>query len=94
MDCLNEVFPIILYVLGSILLIVLIILVIRIIKTLGKVDKVVDDVNIKVTKLNGLFDIIDNTADAVSMVSDKVVGFISTGINNIFSHRRKRKDEK
>ena len=47
--------PIILYILGSILLVVLIILGIKLIITMNKIEKVVDDVNIKVNKLNNLF---------------------------------------
>ena len=50
--------PIILYILGSILLVVLIILGIKLIITMNKIEKVVDDVNIKVNKLNNLFNII------------------------------------
>lgn len=48
MECLNVVFPVILYTLGAILLIVLIILCLKVIGTLKKVDKVVDDVENKV----------------------------------------------
>ncbi|MEI3499017.1 MAG: hypothetical protein V8Q71_00630 [Bacilli bacterium] len=50
MECLNVVFPVILYTLGAILLIVLIILCLKVIGTLKKVDKVVDDVENKVGK--------------------------------------------
>ena len=68
MECLNVVFPVILYTLGAILLIVLIILCLKVIGTLKKVDKVVDDVENKVGKLDGVFSIIDKSTDAVSLV--------------------------
>ena len=60
---LNDLFPVILYILLIILVVVLIVFVIRLIKTLGKVDKVVDDVNRKVTKLDGVFNIIDTSTN-------------------------------
>lgn len=93
MDCLNTIFPVILYCLGSILLIVLIILCIKTIFTLKKVDHVVDDVSGKVGKLDGVFNIIDKSTDTVSLISDKVIDSISNLIGKIFS-KKKKKEEK
>lgn len=93
MQCLNEVFPVILYFLLSILLVVLIILCVKAISTLSKVNQVVDDVNHKVNKLNGVFNIIDSTTDALALASDKIVGFIASGITNLFSKKSKKKEE-
>lgn len=92
MACMNEIFPIILYALGSILLIALIILTVKVIKTVKKVNEVVDDLNNKSRKLNGVFDIVDNATDALSIMSDKVVNFLVNGIVNLFT--RKKKEEK
>lgn len=89
METLNEIFPVILYGLLIILVVVLIVLVIRLIKTLNKVDAVVDDVNVKVKKLDGIFNIVDTTADALSNFGDKFSGIISSGISALFSKRRK-----
>lgn len=94
MECVNEVFPVILYFLLSILLVVLIVLCIKVINTLTKVNKVVDDVNFKVNKLNGVFNIIDSTTDALSLASDKIVDFIANGISNLFSRKNKNKEER
>lgn len=95
METLKAIFPVILYGLLIILVIVLIILVIKLIKTLTKVDQVVDDVNGKVKSLNGIFSIIDTTTDALSGFSDKFVNIISSGINALFSLKKKkeRKEE-
>lgn len=93
MECLNEVFPVILYFLGSILLVVLIILVLKLMKTLKKMDTVIDDINAKSNKLNGVFDIVDNATDIISNVSDKMVGLIVNGISNLFSKKQKREDD-
>lgn len=92
-NCANSIFPGIIYTLIAILLVVLIILVLKLIKTLGKVDRVVDDVNYKVTKLNGLFEIIDTTTDALVSVNDRVINFFTNGITNFFK-KKKRKARK
>ena len=92
MECLNVVFPVILYTLGAILLIVLI-LCLKVIGTLKKVDKVVDDVENKVGKLDGVFSIIDKSTDAVSLVSDKIIDFVSSAVMKIFSRKKNKKEE-
>lgn len=92
MECINQVFPSILYMLGGILLIVMIILGMRLINTLNKVDTLLDDVTVKASKLNGVFDIVDHTADALASVSDMAVGFITSTIMKVF--HRKGKEER
>lgn len=86
----DDVLPFILYTLGAVLLVVLIILAYRLIKTLDKVDRVVDDVNSKSRKLNGVFNIIDNTADGLSNISDTLVNLIVGAINNVFNKKNKK----
>lgn len=82
-----EILPIILYVLGSILLIVLIILGVKLIITMNKIENVVDDINSKVKTLDGFFSVIDFTTDKLAMLSDKVVDTITLFIKKLF--RRK-----
>lgn len=82
-----EILPIILYVLGSILLIVLIILGVKLIITMNKIENVVDDINSKVKTLDGFFSVIDFTTDKLAMLSDKVVDTITLFIKKVF--RRK-----
>ena len=72
-----EVLPIVLYVLGSILLVVLIILGIKLIITMNKIEIVVDDITKKVKSLDGFFSIIDMTTDKLALLSDKTISFIS-----------------
>ena len=81
---------IVLYVLGSILLVVLIILGIKLIKTMNKIEVVVDDINKKVKTLDGFFSLVDTTTDKLAMLSDKFVDMTSSLVKKIF----KRKDEK
>jgi uncharacterized protein YoxC len=87
-----EILPIILYLLIFVLIGFLIVLVYRAIKTLAKVEAVVDDVNNKSKKLNGLFDIIDNTADGLSQVSDMVVNGVASLIMGLFKKNKKKKE--
>ena len=82
-----EILPIILYVLGSILLVVLIILGIKLIITMNKIENVVDDITKKVKSLDGLFSIIDMTTDKLAMLSDRIVDMVTVFIKKVF--RRK-----
>lgn len=92
----ESIFPFILYFLLIILVVALIILIVKLIKTVGKVDQVVEDVNYKVNKLNGLFEIIDYTTDSLVSINDKIINFVSNGITSFFKKRssKKRKGEK
>lgn len=87
-------FTTMLYILGSTLLIVLIILGIKLIITMNKIENVVDDINVKVDKLNGLFNIIDYTTDKLAIVSDKMVEGVSYVLKNMFFKKNKNKEEK
>ena len=84
-----EALTVILYVLGSILLIVLIILGIKLIVTMNKIEDVVEDINKKVKTLDGLFSLIDMTTDKLAMLSDKVVDVVTLFVKKIF----RRKEE-
>lgn len=85
---LNEFLGIMLYVVLIILVIIFIILGIKLIKTLGKIDKVIEDVNGKMNKVDGIFDIIDRTTDYASTISDKIIGGISSFVNVLFKRKR------
>lgn len=88
----NDIFPVILYILGSILLVVLIILSIKIMFVLKKVDNAIEDYNKKSKKLNGLFDIIDNTTDTISSLSDKIVNLIISSITGLLTKKKKKEE--
>lgn len=85
-----ETLTILLYVLGSILLVVLIILGIKLIITMNKIEDVVDDINKKVKSLDGLFSIIDMTTDKLALLSDRLVDGVTSIIKKVF----KRKEDK
>ncbi len=88
-----DILQVILYILGSILLIVLIILGIKLIITMNKIENVVDDINVKVNKLNGIFTIIDLTTDKLALFSDKIIDAISTVVRKIFSKKKRKEEE-
>lgn len=84
--------PIVIYLLLIIVLVVLIVLGTESIKAMKKVNKVVDDVNNKVESLNGLFNLIDYSADILSSFSDKLIDGLSGIVSKLF-HRKKKKEE-
>ena len=83
---------IVLYALGSILLVVLIILGIKLIITMNKIEGVVDDINNKVKTLDGFFSMIDFTTDKLAMLSDRFVVAVTSLIKKLF--RRKEEETK
>jgi len=84
---------IILYLLGSILLVVLIILGIKLINTMNKIQNVVDDINKKVDSFDGLFSIIDNTTDKLALLSDKMVDGVTFLLKKIFKSRKRKEED-
>ena len=82
-----------LYILGSILLIVLIVLGIKLIITMNKIENVVDDINGKVRSLNGIFSVIDMTTDKLALLSDKTISFISDIIKKLFIKRKEKLED-
>lgn len=86
--------PIIIYLLLIVVLVILMILGLQSISALKKVNKVVDDVNNKVESLNGIFSLIDYTADMLSSLSDKLVDGVSGLFVKLFNRKKKKEDEK
>ena len=86
-----DVLSIILYILGSILLVVLIILGIKLIITMNKISEITDDISTKLKSLNGFFSVIDFTTDKLATITDKFVEAVTSLIRRIF---RQKKEEK
>jgi hypothetical protein len=89
---LNMLLTICLYILGIILLIVLIVLGIKCIKLLNKVDRIVDNVEDKVTSLDGLFGVVNKISDGIVLASDSVISTGSDFISKIFKKKKKEDD--
>ena len=86
----NEVLPIILYILGAVLLSALIVLTIKLIIIVNKTEKVVDNITEKVIVLDNLFNIIGTVTGKFTVVTERVVDGIALLIERLF----KRKDDK
>ncbi len=90
METASQLLPIILYTLLSILVVVVIVFVYKLTITLDKANTLIDDVYIKVKKLDNLFEIIDRSADTINVVTNKVSDGILNFVLKIF---KKRKDD-
>ena len=88
-----DVLPIILYILGSILLIVLIILGIKLIIAIDKINVISDDVQVKLKSLNGVFSIIDVTTDKLATITDKFVDGVTSLIRKIFMRKKEEENK-
>lgn len=86
-------FSVIIYILLVVLLIVLICLGIKFIQTLYKIDKIIDEVQDKVRKLDSLFSIIDATSDTVTKINDYLVSSISKVIKKLIHPIKRKKVE-
>ena len=89
----NDILPIVLYILGTILLITLIVLTVKLIITMNKIDKIVDNITVKVKSLDGVFEVASLVSNKVTFVTDKVVDIISMIIDKIFNKRKDDKNE-
>lgn len=69
---------VVLYLALIVFVIVLIVLGIKLIKTLKKLDGTIDDVNEKLSKLDGTFNIIDATSEFATSISSKVINAITS----------------
>jgi uncharacterized protein YoxC len=70
----------------------MIVFIIKLFGTLSRINKTLDEVNTKVEKLNGVFNIIDTTTDYLSLLSDKIVDKVTNVISSLFSKKDKKKE--
>ena len=89
----TELMIIILCILGCVFVVAATVLVLRLIKTVKKVDYLIDDVTMKSSKLDGVFDIVDRSADALTLLTDKAVLFVSNILSNVFKKKEKGEEE-
>ena len=81
---LSTTLPILLYIAGLVLLIVLIIVGIKLIGLLDKFDRIADNIEVKVSSLDGAFNFVDKFSDSVAMVSDSLVSTTVKLLSNVF----------
>lgn len=85
----NDIFLSVLLVLSSILVIVLIILCIKLVYTAKKMDIILNDVEKKLSSVNGVFRVIDIFTDGVSDFCDTLFAKTGSFLRKIF---KKKKD--
>ncbi len=91
MDILYDIFPLILYFLGAVLLIVIIVLITKLVSTVDKVNILLDDIEGKSQSLNGLFDAIENVGNTLSSANNKITGFFAGLVKKIVKKKKKKK---
>ena len=84
---------ILLGILCSILLVVLIVLSVKLIYTINRINQVLDEVELKISKFDKAFSLVDIVTDNMALVSDKLVDGISYVIRRLFVRKSKRKEE-
>ena len=90
---LSTVLPILLYLAGLVLLVVLIIVGIKLIGLLDKFDRIADNVEVKITSLDGAFNFVDKFSDSVAMVSDSLVSGTVKLLSNVFGKNKTSKED-
>ena len=83
-----------LYVLGIVLLGALIILVIKLVYSVNRINTILDSVEKKMKTVDKAFGAVDRIVDSFSMVTDKVVDGVALGLSKVFSHKKKKTNEK
>ena len=89
MEGLTLFFQLLLYLLGATLLVVLI----KLIYTVDKTNEILDDVDSKVKSLDGLFEVIDSTSNAIASLKDRIFDKIFGVIGKVGRKNRKKEEE-
>jgi len=92
MEFLQQLLPIIIYSLLCVLIVVIIILLINVIITLKHANKLLEDIENKSKKLDGIFNAIDSVSSSFTGIGDKIVKFASKVFKNFSKRKRKEED--
>ncbi len=89
----NETLLLAIYLLLIVLIVLAIAVLIKVLLTLNKVDVILEDVTTKVKSLDKLFNVINFANDRISMLSETLVGFITSGVRRLTRVLNKNKDK-
>lgn len=89
----NTFFEMLMYILGSVLIVTSIVLVIKLISTVNRLNGIMDDITVKINKIDKAFQIVDVVTDNMALISDKLVDAISNIIRRIFYKNKGKEDE-
>lgn len=87
----NETLLMVIYLLLIALIIVAIIIGIKFIQTIDKINVLVDDVSEKVKSFNKLFEVINFANERMSMISEVLINFLTTGFKKFFKPKKSSK---
>jgi len=79
-----------LYILGAVLLGALIVLVCKLVYSVNKINSILDSIENKMKTVDKAFGAVDRFVDSISVVTDRVVDGVASGISKIFSHKKKK----
>ena len=88
----TDVLSIVLYILGSLLLLVLIVLCIKLVFTVDKTNRLLDDIQGKSKSLDGLFKGIDKFTDGMNRVSTTVVSSLLKLVGGVMKNRKSKEE--
>ncbi len=86
-----EFLEILVYVLGSILLLALIILTVKLILSVDRINAILDDVEDKMKTVDEVFSVIDRITDSFSTISDRIVDSLASIVSKLFTTKKRRK---
>ena len=89
MEFLNLFLPIVLYILAIVLIVILIIIGIRFLAILDTIDRIADDIEEKVSSLDGAIAIINKTVNGIADFKDSVVYNLTSRVSKIFKRKKK-----
>ena len=89
----STVLPILLYILGAVLLVALIVLTIKVIITMNKIEKVVDNITVKVKTLDGAFEVVEKVTGNFNLITDRIIDIIASFIEKIFKRKEDKNNE-
>ena len=93
MNFLNEFLPLMIYILLIVLIVLLIAFVIKASKTMDKVDKLIDDTNKKMEKIEPVFDLVEGVSASATALSDRFFGFILKVTDKLFFRKKDKEEE-
>ena len=91
MDILYDIFPLVLYFLGAVLLVVIIILMTKLVATIDKVNILLDDIEEKSQSLNGLFAALEGVGNTLASANNRITGFFTGLVKKVIRKKKKNK---
>ena len=93
MEGITVFFQLLLYASGVAALIALVVLIIKLIYTVDKTNEILDNIDTKVKSLDGLFEVIDSTSNAISSLKDRIFDKFFSVLGKVGKKNKKKEEE-